>query len=242
MDLLNKTHVGDCLQFMKQIPDNFVDVVVTSPPYNKGWWSKNRNPNNGFKTKSRRIDYGVYNDRMEPGKYFEWQSDILRECCRIIKPTGSIFYNHTDILNEHQTRPPLWVYNFPVKQVIVWDRRNTPRLDKSYFFPITEWIFWVQKTPQSRTFFNRHKAEHNSNVWRMSPDVKNKHAAPFPISLPLNCIKACCPDNGIVFDPFMGSGTTARAAELAGARWFGCEINPPALPTSESVGDKEASE
>ena len=235
--MLNKIYHGDCLEFMGKLPDECVDVVVTSPPYNKGWWSKNRNPNNGFKTKSRRIDYGAYDDRMEPSKYAEWQSEVLKECCRILKPTGSIFYNHTDILNEHQTRPPIWVYNFPVKQVIVWDRRNTPRLDKSYFFPITEWIFWIQKTPRSRVTFNRHNAIFNSNVWRMSPDVKNKHAAPFPISLPLNCIKSCCPQGGVVFDPFMGSGTTARAAVECGMNYLGCELEPPT--TGEDKTDKE---
>jgi len=223
---MNKIHAGDCLDIMRQIPDNSIDLVVTSPPYNKGFWSKNRNPNNGFKTKSRRIDYGIYDDKMEPTKYAEWQSNVLKECCRIIKPSGSIFYNHTDILNEHQTQHPIWVHSFPIKQIIVWDRKNTPRLDKSYFFPITEWIFWIKKTKDSRVFFDRHKSDFNSSVWRISPDSKNKHSAPFPISIPLNCIKSCCPNGGVVFDPFMGSGTTAVASKILGVNYLGAELNP----------------
>ena len=225
--IINKIHNSDCLEFMRKLPENCMDLIVTSPPYNKGWWSKNRNLNNGFKTKSRRIEYGVYDDKMEPSKYSEWQSSVLSECVRILKPTGSIFYNHTDILNEHQTRHPSWVYAFPLKQVIIWNRRNTPRLDKSYFFPITEYIFWIQKSNKARTIFNRHNSIFNTNVWTISPDVKNKHAAPFPIELPINCIKSCCPPGGVVFDPFMGSGTTAKAAIRCGMNFVGCEIEPP---------------
>ena len=48
---LNKIYNEDCLITMSKIPDNSIDLIVTSPPYNKGYWSKNRNINNGFKTK-----------------------------------------------------------------------------------------------------------------------------------------------------------------------------------------------
>lgn len=54
---INKIYNMDCLEGLKQMKDNSVDLIVTSPPYNKGYWSSNRNLNNGFKTKARRIDY-----------------------------------------------------------------------------------------------------------------------------------------------------------------------------------------
>ena len=210
---------------MRGMPDASVDVVVTSPPYNKGWWSSNRNPNNGFKTKSRRIEYGTYNDRLPPGAYASWQRSVLTELVRLIKPAGSIFYNSIDILNRHQTHHPLFVWEFPVKQVIVWNRKNTPKIDKSYFFPITEYIFWLQQTPVSRVLFNRKKAIFQSSVWNLSPDCKNKFPAPYPVELPLNCILSCCPAGGVVLDPFMGSGTTGVASKMAGANFIGIDID-----------------
>ena len=207
---------GDCLELMKTIPDNSVDCIVTSPPYNKGFWSSNRNMNNGFHTKSRRIDYGTYNDTMPPDKYNQWQREVIAECLRILKPTGSLFYNHTDILKEHCTVAPLFVYDFPVKQVIIWNRRNTPKLDKSYFFPITEYIYWIKKSTAARPNFDRKSAVLQSNIWTISPDTKNKFPAPFPVELPENCILATTKENDVVFDPFMGSGTTGVAAKKLG--------------------------
>jgi site-specific DNA-methyltransferase (adenine-specific) len=52
------------------------------------------------------------------------------------------------------------------------------------------------------------------------------HVAPFPEKLPLNCIEAGCPEDGIVMDIFLGSGTTAVAAEKLGRKWIGIELNP----------------
>ena len=57
---INKIYNEDNLETMAKMPDSFVDLIVTSPPYNKGYWSSNRNLNNGFKTKARRIDYENY--------------------------------------------------------------------------------------------------------------------------------------------------------------------------------------
>lgn len=196
---------GDCMEKLKEIPDESIDLIVTSPPYNKGFWSSNRNMNNYsfFKTKSRRIDYENYNDKLEPEEYENFQKNVLKECIRILKPSGSIFYNHTDILHKHQTIHPKWVYDFPLKQIIVWNRKNTPKLDKSYFLPVNEYIFWIQKEKTSRVKFNRQKAIYNKNVWDINPDKKNKFPAPFPIELPLNCILTTTDEGDKVLDPFM---------------------------------------
>jgi site-specific DNA-methyltransferase (adenine-specific) len=222
---INKIYQGDCLEVMKDIPDKSVDLIVTSPPYNKGFWSKNRNLNNGFKTKSRRIEYGEYNDCVSPQEYENNQREFIKECLRILKPTGSLFYNHIDILSEHQTKHPKWVYDFPLKQIIIWNRKNTPKLDKSYFFPINEYIFWIQKSDKSRAYFNRKNSIFNKSIWDLSPDTKNKFPAPFPIEIPLNCILSCTKEGDIVLDPFSGSGTTAVACIKTNRNFIGIELS-----------------
>lgn len=221
----NQTIKGDTLEVLKTFPDDTFDTIITSPPYNKGYWSKNRNINNGFKTKSRRITYGSFDDKVSPEDYIQYHKAVMDELIRVLKDTGSIFYNHTDILSNHQTIYNKWLLEYPIKQIIIWNRKNTPKLDKSYFFPITEYIYWIQKTPSSRTYFDRTKALFKSNVWEMPPDRKNKHPAPFPIELPTNCILTTTPPDGKVLDPFMGSGTTGRAAASLGFDWIGIELN-----------------
>ena len=72
------------------------------------------------------------------------------------------------------------------------------KLDKSYFFPVIEYIFWVQKTKDCRVKFNRKNSIFNKVIWDFNPDRDNKFPAPFPIELPMNCILSCTDENDIV--------------------------------------------
>ena len=215
--------------------DNSIDLIVTSPPYNKGFYNKHKKKTKWdlCDTKSRVISYGDFNDNMEPADYEQWQRDVLTECQRVIKPTGSIFYNHKDILFEHNTIHPTYVYDYPLKEIIVWDRGSTLTIGKEYFYPITEYIFWLKKDKDSRPYFNRDEADFQKNVWRFNPEKNNTHPAPFPIELPMNIIKCCSKEGDIVYDPFMGSGTVALAAKMLGRHFIGSELNPEYVKQTE---------
>lgn len=221
---LNKIYCMKSLEFLKKIDDSSIDCVVTSPPYNKGYWSRNRNTLNGFHTKSRRIQYGDFNDCIEPKDYELQQREILNELLRVIKPSGSIFYNHIDILFNHLTIHPTYIYDFPLKQIIIWNRGNTPKLDKSYFFPITEYIFWLKKSKDARPIFDRHCCYFQNSIWNIRAAVENDHPAPFPLELAFNCVAATCQPNDIVLDCYMGSGTTAIAAIKNKCNYIGCDM------------------
>ena len=82
---LNTIYNENCLETMSKIDDNFVDLIVTSPPYNKGYWSSNRNVNNGFKTKSRRIEYDNFNDNLKPEEYIKIQKKNYRRMFKNFK-------------------------------------------------------------------------------------------------------------------------------------------------------------
>lgn len=235
IDIRNKC----CLNGLRDLESNSVDLIVTSPPYNKGFWSSNRNIKNGFNTKSRCIDYGVYDDNVEPLEYDNFQKQVITECLRVIKPTGSLFYNHVPIQKMHQEIFPKYVFDFPLKQILIWNRKNTPKLDKSYFFPISEYIFWIQKEKISRVKFDRKKALFTKNIWELSPDTKNKFPAPFPLDLPLNCILSCTDENDLVLDPFMGSGTTGLACAKTKRRFIGFELNPEYCKVAEKRINQE---
>lgn len=221
----NKIYNEPCMDTLKRLPDNCIDCIVTSPPYNKSYWSQNQNINNGFKTKSRNIKYGDFDDNLDPLEYEKQQIELLNECLRVLKDSGSIFYNHIDILNKHLTIHPKFIYNFPVKQIIIWNRKNTPKIDVSYFYPTTEYIFWIKKNQNSIPKFNRKNVQFQKNVWEINPETKNEHPAPFPLCLVANCIIATTNENDLIYDPYMGSGTTAIACVEYKRRYIGSELN-----------------
>jgi modification methylase len=215
---------GDTLTELKKIESNSVDLVVTSPPYNKNYWTRNRDHESYglFKTY---IDYDSFSDCLEPEVYVQGQKDVLNELVRIIKPTGSIFYNHMDILYKNNTIHPSYVYDYNLKQIIVWDRGNTPSIAKQYFFKTTEWIFWIKKDWDASPYFDKTQATHKKNIWRINKEKNNIHPAPFPEELVENIVKSCCPENGLVLDCYNGSGTTAVVCKKNNKDYIGIDIS-----------------
>lgn len=212
--------IGDSLEELKKIESNSVDLVITSPPYNKNYWLRNRNQKG-----KRIITYDSMSDSLEPQEYIQQQTDILNELVRVIKPTGSIFYNHIDIFHKHNTIHPSYVYNFNVKQVIVWDRGNTPKLSNTYFLPTTEWIFWIKKSWDAVPYFNKSKCKHKKNIWRINREQDQSHPAPFPEELVDNIVKSSCPELGTVLDCYNGSGTSAVVSQKNNMNYIGIDIS-----------------
>jgi site-specific DNA-methyltransferase (adenine-specific) len=212
--------LGDCLEILKTIPDDSIDLVVTSPPYNKNYWLRNRNQKG-----KRIITYDSIDDMMEPNEYVLNQKNILNELIRVIKPTGSIFYNHIDIFHKHTTIHPSYVYEYPLKQIIVWDRGNTPKLDKSYYLPTTEYFFWIKKTKDAIPYFDRSKSIHKKNIWRINKEKNNPHPAPFPLEIVDNIIQGCSKENDVIMDCYLGSGTSCISAIKNNRHFIGIDIS-----------------
>lgn len=222
----NKIYNEDCLVTMSRMPSDSVDLVVTSPPYNKGWYAtKNKKPSSVWSSlDGRKIAYDAYTDEKEPREYEAWQRKVLSELLRVLKPSGSIFYNHKDIIYNGLIVPPKWVYDYPVRQQIVWNRKSSCQIGVRYFMPAHEWIYWIVKDPKL-TYFDKEKAIFRTNIWCMNAE-KNPHPAPFPQLFSDNCVASCCPQGGIVYDPFIGSGTTALSAlKVGGINYIGSEIS-----------------
>lgn len=222
---INRIYNEDCLETMARIPDNSIDLVVTSPPYNKGFYAnKNAKQSKVWNTlNGRKIAYDSFSDDMFPEDYEEWQKAVISECIRILKPSGSLFYNHKDIIYKGLIVPPKWVYDFKVRQQIIWDRQSSCMIDPHYFMPANEWIYWIVKD-EKKVFFDKEKSSFRTNIWRMNVD-KNPHPAPFPYIMAANIINCCSKEGDIVYDPFMGSGTTALASVKLGRQYIGSEIS-----------------
>lgn len=215
----NKIYNEDCLETLARMDDNSIDLVVTSPPYNKSFYTSDKR----HKIWQSTIAYDCCSDNMKPQEYEDWQKTIIRECLRVLKPSGSLFYNHKDILVDGVIISPKYVYDFNVHQQIIWDRGSSLANDPHYFQPITEYIYWIVKD-KKQFFFDKSKSVFRQNIWRMNVD-KNPHPAPFPYIMAANIINCCSKEGDIVYDPFMGSGTTALACVKLGRHYIGSEIS-----------------
>lgn len=196
-DILNKVHNADCLDFMRKLPGKSVDIVITDPPYGI---------NENWKRQRSRSHKGV-----EAGLYPEWDWDskkldslYLFELVRISKKQ-IIFggQNYSDNL------PPNYGW-------IVWDKDNTGDFSHCEL-AYTSFLNGIRKFK-----------------WRwngmLQENMKNKeirqHPTQKPLPLMLWIIQNFTEPTDIIFDPFLGSGTTAVAAKQLGRNFIGVEINP----------------
>lgn len=214
---------GDCLEELKKMNDNSVDLIVTSPPYNKSFYEKRGRSNNNT-WKQRKITYDTFSDNMNPLEYSKWQVRIITECLRVLKPTGSLFYNHKAFSHNHLLIYPKYVFDFPLKQIITWDRGSTPQINPCRFYPTSELIFWFSKGANQPSF-NNEVCLHKSEIWRINAKPMSYHPAPFPEELALNIILSCSREEETVLDPFAGSGTTLKVALENGRKPLGIEIS-----------------
>lgn len=206
---------GDCLEEMKKIPDGSVDLVLTSPPYNLG---------NDHHTGNKR--HKAYNDNLPEKEYQEWQINILNKCYRILNDKGSLIYNHKNrIKNGVQITPYEWLLktNFTLKQELVWFN-GSQNFDKIRFYPMTERIYWLAKTPKTKLFNAiSHHDLFGREDWK-AVGTKGQHTRAFPEKM-VSDFLLCFPDAQTVLDPFMGSGTTGVACKNLSRNFIGIELD-----------------
>jgi len=216
----------DCLEWMRAQLSNSIDTIIFSPPYNKKGLRGGTRTSTNIWTGSN-IDYAVYDDNMPEEQYQEWQIEIVNECYRIIKPTGSIFYQHK-IRNWDRKgiHPMRWLAKTQAQfyQEIIWHRRSTMAMDERYLFSTTERIYWFCKDKPA-VYKQQVPEIYRSDVWDIAPARNNKHPAPFPQQLAENCILLTTKPGDCVYDPFAGSGTTLAAAKQLGRISIGTDID-----------------
>jgi site-specific DNA-methyltransferase (adenine-specific) len=221
--------IGDCYEQLKQLPDNSIDTIVTSPPYNlKGFKGKRTEPTKNHLWKGLDIKYDSFDDNLPEEVYQQQQIDILNEMMRVITEKGSIFYQHkVRLCSGHHSHPIEWIHktDLYLRQEIIWDRSNVMNVRPEYFFPSTERVYWLTKHRSPTTFKRENEPQHKKDIWKINPARNNDHPAPFPVELADNCIKMTTPEGGVVLDPYCGSGSTGVAAVLNGHRFIGFDIS-----------------
>ena len=220
---MNKIICNDALSALRKLPDEIVDIGVTSPPYNKqenkkGWLVKN-------------VKYHNSSDKLSENDYQNGQIETLNELYRITKPGGSFFYNHKTRWDRGELYHPMsWLSktNWTVRQEIIWDRNIAANIRGWRFWQVEERIYWLYKPMDNKKIGQELLSKHAklTSIWRFMPETKNPHPAPYPLVLPLRAIYAVMDiRKGVVIDPYMGSGTTLVAAKLLGHHYIGIDTS-----------------
>lgn len=222
----------DNLKVLKQLPNNCVDIIVTSPPYNFG------------------MEYDSDNDSLFWKEYYEKLFNIFLECIRVLKYGGRFVVNvqplYSDYIPTHHI-----ITNFFLEQKMIW-KGEILWEKNNYNCKYCSWGSW--KSPSSPYLKytwefieifckgDLKKTGNKENIditgdefkqwvlakWIIAPERKMKeygHPAMFPEELVNRCLKLFSYQNDIVLDPFNGAGTTTYVAAKTNRHYLGIDIS-----------------
>ena len=206
---INKIYNEDCLEGMKRIPDNSIDLIVTDPPYLINYKTGYR------KDKEHRFNEVILNDDNE-----DLIKGYIKECYRILKDDSAMYMfcssHKVDLFKVELEK------HFTIKNMIIWVKNNHTAGDlKAAFGRKYEIIFLVNK---GRKELNGKRL---TDVWEFPRVSGNKqiHQNQKPLALIKQCIKKHSNEHDIIFDGFMGSGTTAIACMNTKRNFIGFELD-----------------
>lgn len=208
----------DCLEGLKEVPDNSVDLIVTDPPYFLSMGHAGCKEN-AFGTNSDQVNSNRTFGDLAIAKPF--YRTLFQEFRRVLKPGGA-FYFFTD-WRGYAFYFPIMNAELPVRNMIVWDKLSGPG---SYYTFAHELI--IYGTAAAKLL---HKG--GTNVWRVKAfssgaaktDGKKVHPTQKPLELIQKMIEDSSEPGAVVLDTFMGSGSTAVACIRTGRNYIGFELD-----------------
>jgi adenine-specific DNA-methyltransferase len=236
---LDEIKLANCLDLLRELPSDSVDLIVSSPPYNLG---------------------KEYESKRALEVYLDEQKAVLGECARVLKKTGSLFWQ-VGAFADAGMLIPLDIRFFPIlenlglipRNRIVWVRQHGLHA-RNKFSCRHETILWFTKSddyvfeldnirvPQKYQNKKSHKGENHGRL-SCNPDGKNPgdiwifqnvkhnheeqtiHPCQFPEDLITRILLATTNPGDVVFDPYMGAGTTAVVARDHGRHFIGAELD-----------------
>tara|TARA_Y100001938_G_C8077096_1_gene426752 strand:- start:1048 stop:1788 length:741 start_codon:yes stop_codon:yes gene_type:complete len=222
----------DCLEFLKNVEDESVDLVVVDPPY--------------FEIVKNKWD----NQWESEQEYLDWCDKWTRECIRVLKPSGCFYCWGTtktdtflryklDVLNKidglYYKNWIIWSYDWGGRTKKTFPRKHEDLLmyskGKEHLFNADDIrIPYVMKANVRKGAQNNPKGKIPTDVWPKNNHTTSKeyagwHPTQKPLALLQRIVKANTDEGGVVLDCFSGSGSTAIACNNTGRKFIGCELD-----------------
>jgi len=206
---------GDALEILKEMQNDYVDHVFTSPPYNIG-----RSRSIQSKAKGK---YEHFEDSNE--NYFDWCTKIIDQLLRV--SSGYVFWNiQANSQNKKDVFKLIGHYADILEQNFIWYKPNaTPSSKQYYVSNVVEYILCFSK---SKVKGNKHFLRNHVEINKGTKYIKNLNAQ-MPLSLADHFIKNYTQKGEIVLDPFLGSGTTGVVCMNRQRSFIGIELVPEYL-------------
>lgn len=210
---------ADSRDIIKRIPDNSVDFILTDPPYNLGQHSTGNIPLPGRSAMNNDVaEWDMIDFNPE-----EWADEFIR----ILKPTGNLFIFTS--YNQLGRWYNCLDHKFDTSNFMIWHKTNpAPKIFKAGFLNSCEMIFTCWNKKHTWNFISQAEM-HNfieSSICMKPERLSNpKHPAQKPVAILKKMIEIASNENDIVFDPFMGVGSTGVAALELHRRFIGVELD-----------------
>ncbi|MGI0016928.1 MAG: DNA-methyltransferase, partial [Nitrososphaera sp.] len=230
---LNKLLCGDACSELPKLDDSFVDLIIADPPYNLG------------------KDYGNNRDLKAWHEYEDFTRNWITQAVRILKPTGSFyifmgvrFISKLFLMLEDEFHLNFngwitWHYTQGMGRKVGFSPRHE---DILYFTKTNSFVFNLDEVRIPQKYYrarNNMQGANPGDVWQFShvhycSAERESHPTQKPEALIERIIKASSNPGDLVLDPFVGSGTTCKVADVLGRNWIGIDINQNYIETSRS--------